>query len=285
LVRGKPALVINFPHDREVNVAPLEPFLKWAGGKRWLSSKLAPKFPQTINRYYEPFLGGGAIFFALQPKRATLSDSNAELINCYRQVKRDPEAVLASLKKLKNSEVVYYRVRKSAPEDPIERAARLLYLTTLSFNGIYRQNLAGDFNVPYGKKIHVSPAGGSKLLLACHALRNAKLECKDFEDATSAAGEGDLVYFDPPYTVAHGNNGFVKYNAKIFSWNDQIRLAAVAKRLADKGCSVFVSNADHISIRSLYKSFQLSLITRPSRISATVEHRKSITECLFFVAR
>jgi len=263
---------------------PLPPLLKWPGGKRWLASELADAFPKNYKRYYEPFLGGAAVFFALRPKRAILSDWNADLINCYIQIRDNPESVLRALRKLPNTEADYYRVRSCHPVDPVQKAAQLLFLTTLSFNGIFRQNLNGVFNVPYGKKTHLDPADRMKIMGASEALKGAKVISADFEKATETAERGDLVYFDPPYTVAHGNNGFLKYNAKIFSWDDQIRLAQTAARLADRGCFVFISNADHESIRSLYKGFQLKVIQRHSRIAASSSFRKAITECLFFNA-
>lgn len=263
---------------------PLPPLLKWAGGKRWLVDELITSFPPNAAHYYEPFLGGAATFFALRPKRSVLSDTNPELINCYVQVKKHPDLVLDCLRKLRNTEASYFRVRSQQPTDPLERAARLLFLTTLSFNGIFRENLKGMFNVPYGGKTHVNPADTEKILAASAGLQGARILCADFEAATETAKRGDLVYFDPPYTVAHGNNGFVKYNAKIFSWEDQVRLARTAERLAGRGCFVFVSNADHKSIRTLYKQFELRIVDRHSRIAASSRYRKAITECLFFNA-
>jgi DNA adenine methylase len=258
--------------------------LKWAGGKRWLVDELVASFPLSAKRYYEPFLGGAAAFFALRPKCAVLSDTNPELINCYAQIKKHPHLVLQCLRRLRNTEANYFRVRGQQPTDAVERAARLLFLTTLSFNGIFRENLNGVFNVPYGGKTHVNPADSEKILAASAGLQRAKILCADFETATETAKRGDLVYFDPPYTVAHGNNGFVKYNAKIFSWDDQVRLAQTAERLAEKGCFVFISNADHKSIRTLYKQFDLRIVNRHSKIAASSHYRKAITECLFFSA-
>jgi len=256
--------------------------MKWPGGKRWLASELLGLFPAKSKRYYEPFLGGAAMFFALRPPASVLSDTNIELINCYEQVRDDYERVLRALRRLRNTEANYYRVREQDPTGAVERAARLLFLTTLSFNGIFRQNLEGVFNVPYGHKTHVDPADPVKIRAASEALRNSTLVCADFEAATKTARAGDLVYFDPPYTVAHGNNGFVKYNAKIFSWDDQIRLAATAERLSERGCFVFISNADHGSIRQLYRRFDVMTIERHSKIAASRMFRKAITECLFF---
>ena len=237
--------------------------------------------PERHGRYFEPFLGGGALFFSLRPKLATLSDSNAELIACYQEIRRDPGSIIAQLRKLKNNEESYYRIRAEKPSDPTRRATRFLYLTTLAFNGIYRQNLQGKFNVPYGHKSHIDLVESLPILEAAKALRKAKLRCADFEDAVTDALPGDVVYFDPPYTVAHGNNGFLKYNAKIFSWRDQERLAKVAAALADKGCTVIVSNADHPSILSLYASFQVLKIERQSVIAASSAFRKPTTECVF----
>jgi len=270
------------PDDSAIQMAePLTPLLKWPGGKRWLVNQLLPAFPTKIKRYFEPFLGGAAVFFALRPKESILSDSNPELANCYVQVRDNPELLLHALRKLRNTEPNYYCVRSQEPTGPIERAARLLFLTTLSFNGIFRQNLDGMFNVPYGKKKHLDPADRTKILAASEGLRGTKILCADFEKSTASAKRGDLVYFDPPYTVAHGNNGFVKYNAKIFSWEDQIRLAKTAIRLSERGCFVFISNADHDSIRSLYRGFRLEVVRRHSKIAASSYYRKEITECLF----
>ena len=270
--------------NEAVKTMPLQPLLKWAGGKRWLAEELVAAVPPAIKCYYEPFLGGAAIFFALRPKRSILSDTNKELINCYRQVRDNPQSVLYALRKLRNTESSYYSVRGHQPTDRIERAARLLFLTTLSFNGIFRQNLDGVFNVPYGKKTHIRPADSAKILSASEALQGTKLVCGDFETVTGKAVAGDMIYFDPPYTVAHGNNGFLKYNAKIFSWDDQIRLARAAELLSSRGCIVFVSNADHPSIRDLYKAFDMKIVERQSKIAAAAKCRKKITECLFFNA-
>jgi DNA adenine methylase len=270
---GTPEAVVSIP-----------PLIKWPGGKRWLANELAEAFPRKAKRYYEPFLGGAAVFFAFRPEKAILSDTNPELVNCYVQVRDNPDQLLRALRRLHNTEANYYRVRSQEPTNLINRAARLLFLTTLSFNGIFRQNLEGVFNVPYGKKIHLNPADGQRIVAASGGLQGAKIICSDFEEATDTARKDDLVYFDPPYTVAHGNNGFLKYNAKIFSWDDQVRLAKTAQRLSERGCFVFVSNADHASIRSLYRGFKTKVLQRHSKIAASSSFRKAITECLFFNA-
>jgi DNA adenine methylase len=262
-----------------------EPFLKWAGGKRRLLDHILPLMPESAGRYYEPFLGGGAVFFAYHPRAAVLSDVNPELMNCYCQVKRRPKAIIEGLRALKNNKAAYYSVRRSSPKDKLARAVRTTYLTNLSFNGIYRQNLSGVFNVPYGYKTSRDIHDSAPIIAASRALRSARLRCADFEKATADAQEGDVVYLDPPYTVAHTNNGFVKYNAKIFSWADQQRLAGVAVRLARKGCSVIVSNADHPSIHALYPGFEMARVERFSVVAAGSPHRRRISECLFYWQR
>jgi DNA adenine methylase len=271
--------LFNMKKDR---TAPLTPLVKWAGGKRRLLSDILEVAPPRFSKYYEPFLGGGAVFFSLRPEAATLSDTNSELIQMYAQVRDCPEGVLRHLRQMRNSEEDYYRIRQSRPRTNNGRAARLIYLCTLSFNGIHRQNLRGEFNVPYGYKTHIDPCDEATIRGVCHSLQGTILVEGDFERAISAARKGDFVYFDPPYTVAHGNNGFIKYNAKIFSWADQERLASVASRLKKAGCSVVVSNADHPSIRKLYPSFKVRVIERHSVMAASSEFRRPVCECLFY---
>jgi DNA adenine methylase len=257
------------------------PLLKWAGGKRNLLNSILPLVPATFKRYYEPFLGGGALFFALEPEEAFLSDKNADLIHAYAQVRDRPDVVISALRRLKNSERDYYNIRSTTPRSDGARAARFIYLITLAFNGIYRVNLNGEFNVPYGYKKHLDPCDDEGIRRASVLLAKAVIRDQDFEESLVGAKKGDLVYLDPPYTVAHGNNGFVKYNAKIFSWEDQLRLARVANDLAAKGCTVIVSNADHSSIRKLYRDFATTIIERNSIIAASSEFRSRVTERIF----
>lgn len=259
-----------------------DPLLKWAGGKRRLLSHLLPLTPGTFDRYFEPFLGGGAMFFRLRPERSYLADRNGELINCYVQVRDNTEALVRQLRTLRNSETSYYAVRASKPRGDVQRAARLLFLTTLAFNGIYRVNQKGEFNVPYGRKLHLTPCDPSKLRNAADALQNATLRVADFADAVADAQAGDFIYFDPPYTVAHGNNGFLKYNEKIMQWDDQVRLADLAHAKARAGCKVIVSNADHPSVLRLYRDFRVKRIHRPSIMAASSNFRRPITECAFY---
>lgn len=271
-------------NDWETNVAAcgISPLLKWPGGKRRLLKYIIPLLPEGYKRYYEPFVGGGALFFRLLPNCATISDTNSDLIDCYIQVRDKPLEVIDALRKMRNSESDYYKIRKSVPKSNTAKAARIIYLTTLSFNGIYRQNLNGKFNVPYGYKTHITLYNPDAILAASKALTNTELICADFASAVGKAEKGDLVYLDPPYTVAHNNNGFVKYNANIFSWDDQKRLATLAMSLKKRGCYVLVSNAYHSSILDLYAEFNMFEINRASVIAAASVHRASIKECVFY---
>ncbi len=261
----------------------LKPLIKWPGGKRWLLNELLPLIQHPNGRYYEPFVGGGAVFFGLRPKKATLSDVNIELINLYKQLRDDPTRLLKTVSQFKNSESEYYRLRESSPKTDVARAARLLYLTRLSFNGIYRVNRQGQFNVPYGATQRSEVCDANHLFEISRALQRIKLLGLDFECATSDAKAGDTVYFDPPYSVAYGVSGFLKYNDNIFSWADQIRLRDHALKLGRRGVRVFISNADHESITSLYKGFTQRTVSRFSTIAASNKHRRVVTELLLSI--
>ena len=260
----------------------LEPFLKWPGGKRWLVHQYASLFPLQYRRYLEPFLGGGAVFFHLKPQRAVLSDTNAELVNAYQCLQRYSRAIEKRLSDLqrKHNDALYYRIRETRPAGAIEQTVRFLYLNRTCFNGIYRVNLKGEFNVPIGTKDRVAyPKDYLQGIAAC--LQQASIRVADFEETIDKAGAEDFVFVDPPYTVMHNNNNFVKYNAKLFSWPDQVRLASAVKRAARRGAAVMVSNADHQSVRELYSDFGTHhRIDRTSILAADFLHRRKTTELL-----
>jgi len=257
-----------------------EPFLKWPGGKRWLTRQLKALFPPTFERYFEPFLGGGAVFFHLAPRAAVLADSNEELVNVYRCLRKHAGEVdrrLALLQK-QHSEALYYRVRSMSASTSLDRAVRLIYLNRTCFNGIYRVNLKGEFNVPIGSKDQVEYPEGF-LQDVGKAIRRASIHLADFEKTIDRATAGDFVYVDPPYTVMHNNNNFVKYNSRLFSWDDQVRLSLAIKRAGDRGASIMLSNADHKSVRELYRGFGNHLsVDRASILAATSGYRRMTTE-------
>jgi len=258
----------------------LEPFLKWPGGKRWLVHQYGFLFPFRYQRYLEPFLGGGAVFFHLTPRRAILSDTNVDLVNAYQCLREHARTIDSHLSDLqrKHSKKLYYRIRATRPTCMIERAVRFLYLNRTCFNGIYRVNLRGDFNVPIGTKELVQyPKNYLQQIADC--LRHASIRVADFEKTIDEAVFGDFVFVDPPYTVMHNNNNFVKYNANLFSWTDQLRLASAVKRAVKRGAAIMISNADHCSIQELYGNFgNLYRVDRLSVLAADSLHRRKTTE-------
>ena len=212
--------------DEAVSMPPL---LRWAGGKRWLLPMVSDLVGSTeIHNYHEPFLGGGAVFFGLAlTGKAYLSDLNAALIDTYTQVRDAPQEVWRFLRPYRNSEAQYYAARDGRPRLSASKAARFIYLNHTSFNGIYRVNLAGKYNVPYGYRDAYNAPTEQDLLRASTRLQSAALTAGDFATTTDNVGPGDLVFLDPPYTVAHNHNGFVKYNDKLFLFADQRRLSTM----------------------------------------------------------
>jgi DNA adenine methylase len=261
----------------------MEPFLKWAGGKRWLIPRLVPELP-NFRKYFEPFLGSGALFFALEPKCAILSDTNRELINCYRRVKYDCRQIVKILKNLQINQTTYYRIRDDlyCKADKIKRAAYFIYLNQMCWNGLYRVNASGKFNVPVGIiNKNKTIFNEERLLSASRLLKRAKIKCCDFEDALSEVRTKDLVYFDPPYITTHLNNGFIEYNSKLFHPSDELRLANKSYRLAMKGTYVMVSNAAHPIIKQQYDGpFYKLELNRSSCIAADATKRKPFRELI-----
>ncbi len=263
---------------------PLAPFLKWAGGKRWLVSKYCSLLPKNITgRYIEPFLGSGAVFFFLRPDRSILSDLNADLISTYRAVKNSQCALVKALKAhhhchQHNPKEYYYVTRENDPGSEVERAARFVYLNRTCFNGLYRVNKKGSFNVPIGSKMQVVRQDDCWKEWGA-TLRNADLISGDFEVAIDQAKKGDFLFVDPPYTVKHNNNGFIKYNEVLFSWEDQIRLSIAIKKAKARGAKILLTNANHKSIAGLYgKGFKKTPVSRFSALSGKADGRGSYEE-------
>lgn len=230
------------------------PFLKWAGGKRWLVEKHNHLLSKDFERYIEPFLGGGAIFFSLRPERAILCDKNEQLISTYSAIKNNWQKVKELLENHHqlHCKEYYYHIRSIVNKTPEEKAAQFIYLNRTCWNGLYRVNLSGKFNVPIGTKNKVIQ-DTDNFEETARVLSNATLLNGDFSDAIGFAGKGDFVFVDPPYTVKHNYNGFLKYNESIFSWEDQVRLKDAVVHAIERGAQVLVTNAYHDSIRELYK--------------------------------
>ena len=260
----------------------LPPFLKWAGGKRWLSDKIVELALPLRGKYIEPFLGSGAVYFALRPAQAVLSDANFELINTYQAIKDDPKIIECLLREhqRQHSKDYYYKMRNYKPRCEYRMAARFIYLNRTCWNGLYRVNLSGKFNVPIGTKSAVTMETDNWSTMA-ELLKPAKLICGDFENSIEMAEKDDVVFADPPYTVKHNLNGFIKYNDALFSWGDQIRLRDAVLRAKRRGARVIVTNAHHASIRELYQNkFILEPVERASVLAGSSAHRGRYEELL-----
>ncbi len=261
----------------------MKPFLKWAGGKRWLTQQQPKIIPPHKGLYIEPFLGGGAMFFHFKPSSAILCDSNAQLIECYQAIKDDWDTVFQLLKQhhRKHSNDYYYRIRSTFPRNLQAKAAKFIYLNRTCWNGLYRVNKMGQFNVPIGTKSSVV-FKDDDFEKVSKLLKGADLRVADFEEVISLSTEGDLIYIDPPYTVRHNNNSFIKYNEVLFSWLDQERLAKTLVGASERGTLIIGSNAYQDSVKALYKdSFTLSRLSRQSVISGKRKGRSVVDELLF----
>lgn len=258
-----------------------KPFLKWAGSKKWLIPHIKKFIPQSFNKYYEPFLGSGALFFALKPKQTQLSDISENLINTYIALREQPDEIIKRLKSMPYKKKYYYWVRDEyKPTSDAGKAARIIYLNRTCWNGLYRENRSGKFNVPIGRFENPRICDEDNLRAVAVALKNMTLRVCDFEDAVTKAKENDFIFFDPPYITGHRNNGFHSYNEKLFKWGDQERLADLAKKLARKKCYVLITNASNEAIEKLYAGFEIMPMSRFSVIAADVLNRGMVSELI-----
>ena len=270
---------------REKNNKIVKPFLRWAGGKTWLTKHIEYYIPKDFNDYYEPFVGGGSIFFYLKSKgfiknKAYLSDSNSDLINTYKVLKNHSNDLFEILKTHIDSEDEYYRMRSTDFTDKIEKAAKFLYLNKTSFNGIYRVNRNGKYNVPYGRRNLKILYDFEHLKDISIALKNTYLSTQDFKQRCKLIKENDFVFIDPPYTVAHENNGFIQYNQSIFSWNNQIQLSKLTDELNEKEVHFLITNAYHDCIKEIYKVGIQEKLSRASTIGGIGAKRAKYKEII-----
>ncbi len=261
----------------------IEPFIRWAGGKTWLVPFMK-QLTQDLKykNYYEPFLGGAAIFFSLTPpKHSYLSDINAELIDTYTAIRDIPNDVIQALQQFQNTQEDYYRIREIEPTALADRAARFLYLNQTSFNGLYRVNNQGKYNVPYGyrKKVNYDV---ERIRNASTKLQGVRLECSDFAARKYRVKAGDLIFLDPPYTVSHNQNGFIKYNQKLFSIEEQYRLRTYIDYIKQKGAYYVLTNAAHETILEIFNSGdRVITLDRNSLIGGKNSKRERISEYIF----
>ena len=268
-----------------------KPFVKWAGGKRQIMNEIKKLVPEKFNTYYEPFIGGGAVFFEIAPKKAVLNDYNTELINVFECIKDENkfEKMLSELNhhEASHTEEYYYSIRnidrdkkKFNKLSDYKRAARTIYLNKACFNGLYRVNSKNEFNVPFGKKNKVNTYEGQNLGII-HCILNfndIKLLSTDFEEAIKDAKKGDFIYFDPPYDS--DTSTFNSYTEDGFGKEEQRRLARVYKELSDKGCYVMLSNHNTKLVRELYSDFNIHKIEAKRNINANGKKRGKVEEVI-----
>ncbi|MEH2194502.1 MAG: DNA adenine methylase [Nostoc sp.] len=273
-------MVIQIPKETSPR-----PFLKWAGGKSRLIQQYIPYFPKSYKNYYEPFLGGGAVFFYLQPNAAILTDINAELINTYCCVRDRVEELISLLKehKIRHNKDYYYSVRSYSGGTDIEKAARLIYLNKTCFNGLYRVNSQGKFNVPLGR--YENPNICSEVLLkaASKVLSHAEIKQVDFTDVLNhATSSDDFVFFDPPYHPISDTSYFTAYSQNCFSKKDQEVLRDTCAELASRGVKVMVCNSGSEFIKNIYTdiNFETYKIKAARSINSNIKNRGMIDELL-----
>jgi DNA adenine methylase len=283
------------------NLAPLAPFappaaaptatpiIKWVGGKTKLLPELLARMPPSFERYYEPFAGGAALFFRVAPERALLADSNSDLIGLYAAVARDVDAVIARLERHRaaHDQRHYYDMRArwnepGAAWDPADRAAAFIYLNKTCFNGLWRVNRAGGFNVPIGRYADPPICVPETLRAAQAVLARATLRCADYRKAVEGAGRGDFVYFDPPYDPVTPTANFTSYTADAFGPEQQRELADTAQKLVARGCRVMLSNSDTPYVRALYqeRGFRIDRVKCTRAINSNAARRGEVDEVI-----
>jgi DNA adenine methylase len=261
------------------------PFLKWAGGKSQLLSQMDPYFPKKYGKYFEPFLGGGAVFFHLRPAKAILADSNPDLVNAFQIVRDHPETLMEALDRhaefrLRENHFYAVRARDVSSLSPVERAARTIFLNKTCFNGLYRVNSNGGFNVPWGGYKNPSLYDRENILSAGVLLRAKTILLADYRTVCARAREGDFVYLDPPYHPLSETSGFTSYTKEDFGDRDQKTLAQTFRKLDKRGCLVMLSNSPTPLVRSLYEGFHGEVLKAKRAINSKGTGRGPIDELL-----
>lgn len=261
----------------DIETSRLRPILKWAGGKQQLLRRLLPKVPTDYKRYIEPFLGGGALFFALKPLHAVIADSNPELINLYQTTADSVEDLIEVLSGFKTGREEYYKLRDMDPAvlSDVEKAARTVYLNRTCFNGLYRVNRQGRFNVPYGRHKSLRICFPEELRAASEVLKRSTILCADYKDVlTRYAAAGDFVFLDPPYLPVSQYSDFKRYTADQFHEEDHVELAGEVERLHGLGCHVLLTNSNHPMVTELYGRFSIEVVPTRRNISKDVNNRR-----------
>ena len=260
----------------------LHPFLRWAGGKKWLVQRIKNTLDVNLySSFHEPFVGGGAMLFNFQPKRAFISDANEQLMLTYEVVRDHIEELIGIISGFGINETSYYEIRDIRSEDPIIQAARFIYLNQISYNGIYRVNSKGEYNVPWGKRQNYH-FDYDNLRNVSNYLTHVHIRSMDFADSIKSVRRNALVFLDPPYTHSKIDNGFIQYNKKTFTLDDQIRLSKMIDVIKSRGAYYVLTNADHDVIRDVFdKQDRIIPIIRSSGIGGRNARRGEYEECIF----
>jgi DNA adenine methylase len=261
--------------------APGRPFIKWVGGKRQLLPELTRYVPAQFNNYFEPFVGGGALFFELRPKTAVLADANKRLIRTYTGVRDSVEEVISMLRDYPHDEKFFYELRDKNVDSgtDAEMAAWFIYLNKIGFNGLYRVNRQNRFNVPFGRHRNPNICDAPTLRACSAALAGTELRVSDFEAVVEQAQAGDLVYFDPPYVPLSVTSSFTLYTSDGFGADAQLRLRDVARRLKQRGVYVLLSNSSAGFVREIYQpDFEVTEVSATRLVNSNGARRGAITE-------
>ncbi len=270
----------------------ISPILKWVGGKRQLLEEIMPLINVKCSTYVEPFIGGGAVFFELQPKKAIINDYNGELINVYATVKENPEELIEALKvhERNNTEEYYYELRAIDRNEEydsmsnVQKAARIIYLNKTCYNGLYRVNLAGQFNSPYGKYKNPNIVNPTTIKAMSNYLNSAKIDIRqgDYREALKGLRKGAFVYLDPPYMPISTSSSFTGYTENGFSYEQQVLLKQECDKLRKKGISFVQSNSDCREIRELYSEYDIKTVRAKRSINSNANKRGEISEVLIY---
>lgn len=266
----------------------IAPFLKWVGGKRQLMPAIKDLIPKNFTNYYEPFIGGGAVLFDLQPKSAVINDFNEELINVYQTIKENPEELISDLKTHKNESDYFYVLRALDREDNFEnlsnikKASRVIYLNKTCYNGLYRVNNSGEFNSPFGRYKNPNIVNETTIRAVSKYLNTNKITILngDFEEALKGIKKGSFVYFDPPYHPVSTSSNFTGYVQGGFDMYEQVRLRDLCNKLNEKGINFLLSNSATLFIEDLYKDYKISYVKANRSINSNAKKRGEIDEVL-----
>ena len=265
------------------------PVMKWVGGKRQLLQNIFKQVPGKFSTYYEPFLGGGAVLFGLQPRRAVVNDINEELMNVYTIIRDNVEDLIENLKRHENNAAYFYKMRKKDRDkdaygkmNALEKASRILYLNKTCYNGLFRVNQQGEFNTPFGRYKNPNIVNETTLRAVSNYLNIAKITfmCKDFKETVKGIRKGGFVYFDPPYDPVSDSANFTCYDKGGFDRNEQVRLKKLCDQLNDRGIKFLLSNSATDFIFELYKDYNIFVVQANRAVNSRGDKRGKVDEVL-----